>query len=319
MKRLSLAIIALAMVVVLIISGMRFSYHEPTPTEIVPAVTVPLASPIPTPVATVIPTEDVQSSPRILSQLKDVATVASRNIEFTVQAENAIAYSWIFTSPSTYDKGRDITVFAEELTATLPARGFTVSGTNSSTLKLTHVPYSLNGWTLQVQCFGKNGATATSFPATITVAQPPAVTNPPVIVAPTPVPAAEPTAEPSVEPTAEPSAEPSAEPVAEPSPEPSVEPSTEPSAEPSVDPPAEPSAEPGVEPSAEPITEPTAEPIVEPAPPPTETEAPVVTEPTSHIEVPTPAEVSSTPTEKQPSGDGSPEMQAEKSKTADPT
>jgi len=206
-----------------------------------------------------------------------VTVEATHNLEFSVQTENAIAFSWIFTSPSSYARGGDMTVYAEELAEELPAKGFTVSGANTSTLKLTRVPYSLNGWTVQVRCFGKNGATANGFPVTITVTQPPVVTAAPTVDAPAPLPEPEPTVDPTVEPTAEPAVEPTAEPAVEPTVDPAVEPTAEPAVEPTVDPAVEPTVDPAVEPTEMPVvTEAPAE-TVEPA----ETTVPTVTvEPT---------------------------------------
>ena len=177
MKRLSAVIpaviLAATLAIILFGCSMRSSFEPAVlPPETKALTSESPATFVPVPVATAVPTEDVQNSPRILSHLKDVSVSASQNIELSVKAENAVAYSWIFTSPSSYAKGGDVIVFAEEPTEALPANGFTVSGANSSTLKLTHVPYSLNGWTVQVQCFGRNGATAIGIPVSISVTQP---------------------------------------------------------------------------------------------------------------------------------------------------
>ena len=325
MKRLSAVMLAvfLAVTMAVILFGcrMRSSYEFAVlPPEKEAVISEPPATFVPFPVATAVPTEDVQNIPRILSQLKDVSVSASQNLEFSVKAENTVAYSWIFISPSNYAKGGDVIVFAEELSEALPDKGFTVSGANSSTLKLTHVPYSLNGWTVQVQCFGRNGATAIGFPATITVTQPQPLPNPPVMempsqeappaptaeptveptVEPTTEPTVEPTTEPSVEPTTEPSVEPTTEPSVEPTTEPSVEPTTEPSVEPTTEPSVEPTAEPAVEPATEPAVEPTAEPAVEPINPPVEPEEPNETATSTVTE--TPVE-SATTTETEPAAE----------------
>ena len=270
MKRLSAAILALALAVSLVGCGMPSPSDRSVMTPVAePAISPAPVTAVPVPLSTAIPTENVQPGPRLLGQLKDVTVEATHNLEFSVQTENAIAFSWIFTSPSSYAKGGDITVYAEELTEELPAKGFTVSGANTSTLKLTRVPYSLNGWTVQVRCFGKNGATANGFPVTITVTQPPVVTAAPTVDAPAPVPEPEPTVDPTVEPTAEPAVEPTAEPAVEPTAEPAVEPTVDPAVEPTVDPAVEPTEMPVV-------TEAPAE-TVEPA----ETTVPTVTvEPT---------------------------------------
>ena len=265
MKRLSAAILALALAVSLVGCGMP----SPSDRSVLTPVAEPAISPapvtaVPVPLSTAIPTENVQPGPRLLGQLKDVTVEATHNLEFSVQTEHAIAFSWIFTSPSSYARGGDMTVYAEELAEELPAKGFTVSGANTSTLKLTRVPYSLNGWTVQVRCFGKNGATANGFPVTITVTQPPVVTAAPTVDAPAPLPEPEPTVDPTVEPTAEPAVEPTAEPAVEPTVDPAVEPTAEPAVEPTVDPAVEPTVDPAVEPTVDPAVEPTVDPAVEP-------------------------------------------------------
>ena len=315
MKRLSAVvpalILAATLAAILFGCSIRSSY-EPA---VLPSETKALDSEspatfVPVPIATVVPTEDVQNSPHILSQLKDVSILASQNLELSIKAENTVAYSWIFTSPSSYTKGSDVTVFAEELTKVLPAKGFTVSGANSSTLKLTHVPYSLNGWTVQVQCFGRNGATAIGIPVSISVTLPPQpLPNPPAAETPWPAVSPTPTVEPDVEPTAEPTSEPTAEPTVEPTAEPTAEPSAEPTAEPTSEPAAEPTVEPTAQPTAEPVPEPTAEPSAAPTEPPAETESPVETAAPSvtdapaetaaplHTETPAETEPHGTPTE----------------------
>ena len=298
MKRLSAAILALALAVSLVGCGMPSPSDRSVMTPVAePAISPAPVTAVPVPLSTAIPTENVQPGPRLLGQLKDVTVEATHNLEFSVQTENAIAFSWIFTSPSSYARGGDMTVYAEELTEELPAKGFTVSGANTSTLKLTRVPYSLNGWTVQVRCFGRNGATADGFPVTITVTQPPVVTAAPTVDAPAPLPEPEPTVDPTVEPTAEPAVEPTAEPAVEPTAEPAVEPTVDPAVEPTVDPAVEPTVDPAVEPTAEPSVEPTVDPAVEPTEMPVVTEAPAETVEPAETTVPT---VTVEPTQTEP-------------------
>ena len=89
MKRLSAVIPAVILAVTLAIILFGCSMRSSFEPAVLPPETKALTSEspatfVPVPIATAVPTEDVQNSPRILSHLKDVSVSASQNIELSV-------------------------------------------------------------------------------------------------------------------------------------------------------------------------------------------------------------------------------------------
>lgn len=161
----------------------------PAETAAPPEATAPGATPTPTPTpapATPTPAPTPGSAPTVTKSPTDERINEGGTCLFVARANNATSLVWHFVSP---DGKTDVPY--DSIYATFPQ--LSVSGGTESTLRLSNVPYSMNGW--RVYCrFGNSYGNVSSGQAAVYVNAPVATPTPTPAPTPasTPAPAPEP-------------------------------------------------------------------------------------------------------------------------------